>query len=76
MTKDDVRKVIGLLLSDDNFRESFSTNKDLALEAFTLSDTEIDAIRSIDLDMIDSTDLGIARDLELAGVRVHSVTIT
>ncbi len=75
MSKDDVRKIVGRLMSDEQFVELFKSNPRKALSGFNLTPTERNALSKLNPDAIAATDINLGRDLDLNATRVGALYV-
>jgi hypothetical protein len=76
MASQDVKRVVGTLLGDDQFKADYARDPDRALAGYTLTPNEQAALKQLDLSKLDKANLDLAKDIENDLMKVHSITIS
>lgn len=76
MPADDVKKVIGRMLSDHTFLSHFTSDPDAALSHYNLTANEVKAIKAIDMSKINSLHVDMSRDIEAGAMKVGALYLS
>lgn len=68
MSKEEVKKTIGKLISDDSFREEFLSDQEAALSSLDLSDEEASALKQITKAELDELDVNVDELAEVSAL--------
>lgn len=75
MASQDVKKVIGKILSDEEFLEQLKNDPDGTLDEFQLTQPEKDGLKDLDLTHISEAEFEIGKNIDTEAIKVHSVTV-